>query len=56
MRSDHESVAHWISSNERAVGRVIAMHTEIRRAETADLTTLSVAVRQLRNLTLGAAL
>ncbi|MEO1059094.1 MAG: NAD-glutamate dehydrogenase domain-containing protein, partial [Actinomycetota bacterium] len=56
MRSDHDSVARWIGSNERAVGRVISMHTEIRRAETADLTTLSVAVRQLRNLTLGAAL
>ncbi len=56
MRSGHDSVANWIGSNERAVGRVIAMHTEIRRAETADLTTLSVAVRQLRNLTLGAAL
>ncbi|MEM8621492.1 MAG: NAD-glutamate dehydrogenase domain-containing protein, partial [Actinomycetota bacterium] len=56
MRSDHESVAQWIASNERAVRRVVAMHTEIRRAETADLTTLSVAVRQLRNLTLGAAL
>jgi glutamate dehydrogenase len=30
------------------------MHTEIRRAESFDLTTLSVALRQLRNLTLTA--
>ena len=30
------------------------MHTEIRRAESFDLTTLSVALRQLRNLTLVA--
>ena len=30
------------------------MHTEIRRAESFDLTTLSVALRQLRNLTLAA--
>ena len=28
------------------------MHTEIRRAESFDLTTLSVALRQLRNLAL----
>ena len=30
------------------------MLTEIRRAESFDLTTLSVALRQLRNLTLTA--
>ena len=44
----------WIASNERAVARAMAMHTEIRRAESFDLTTLSVALRQLRNLTLTA--
>ncbi|WP_162142003.1 NAD-glutamate dehydrogenase [Ilumatobacter coccineus] len=30
------------------------MHQEIRRAESFDLTTLSVALRQLRNLTVAA--
>ncbi|MGB0112416.1 MAG: NAD-glutamate dehydrogenase [Ilumatobacteraceae bacterium] len=54
MRSADGSPAAWIASNERAVGRAIAMHTEIRRAESFDLTTLSVALRQLRNLTLTA--
>ena len=45
------SPAAWIAANERAVGRALAMHTEIRRADSFDLTTLSVALRQLRNLT-----
>jgi glutamate dehydrogenase len=54
MRSGGGSPAAWIGANERAVGRAIAMHNEIRRAETFDLTTLSVALRQLRNLTLTA--
>jgi glutamate dehydrogenase len=48
------SPATWIAANERAVARALAMHTEIRRAESFDLTTLSVALRQLRNLTLTA--
>ena len=34
------------------VGRATAMFTEIRRADAYDLTTLSVALRQLRNLAL----
>ncbi len=46
------SSADWIAHNQRSVGKAIAMHTEIRRAESFDLTTLSVALRQLRNLTL----
>ncbi len=46
------SPADWIANNQRSVGKAIAMHTEIRRAESFDLTTLSVALRQLRNLTL----
>ena len=45
-------VEQWIGANERAVARVAGMLTEIRRAETYDLTTLSVALRQLRNLSL----
>ena len=44
----------WMAGNERAVARAMAMHTEIRRAESFDLTTLSVALRQLRNLTVTA--
>jgi len=52
MRSGGGSPADWIAANERAVGRATAMHTEIRRAESFDLTTLSVALRQLRNLAL----
>jgi glutamate dehydrogenase len=54
MRSADGSPAAWIEANERAVGRALAMHTEIRRAESFDLTTLSVAIRQLRNLTIMA--
>jgi len=46
------SVDHWMEANERPVARVSAMFTEIRRAESYDLTTLSVALRQLRNLAL----
>ncbi len=55
MRSGGGSPARWIAANERSVGRAITMHNEIRRAESFDLTTLSVALRQLRNLTLTAA-
>jgi glutamate dehydrogenase len=54
MRVGDGSPAMWIAANERAMGRALAMHTEIRRAESFDLTTLSVALRQLRNLTLTA--
>ncbi len=54
MRSADGSPTAWISANERAVGRALSMHTEIRRAESFDLTTLSVALRQLRNLTITA--
>ena len=46
------SVDEWMSINARPVSRVGAMLTEIRRAESYDLTTLSVALRQLRNLAL----
>jgi len=51
MRSANGSATSWIDANERAVGRALAIHTEIRRAESFNLTTLSVALRQLRNLT-----
>jgi len=55
MRSANGSPTSWIDANERAVGRALAIHTEIRRAESFDLTTLSVALRQLRNLTITTA-
>ncbi|MDO8392231.1 MAG: NAD-glutamate dehydrogenase [Actinomycetota bacterium] len=45
-------VPPWQSANERLVARTMAMFTDLRRVDTHDLTTLSVAVRQLRNLAL----
>jgi glutamate dehydrogenase len=54
VRTADGSPADWIATNQRSVGKALAMHTEIRRAESFDLTTLSVALRQLRNLTLVA--
>ena len=42
----------WKAANERVLGRATTMLTEIRRAESYDVTTLSVALRQLRNLVL----
>ena len=46
------SVDDWMAANDRMVGRAAALFTEIRRVDTHDLTTLSVALRQLRNLAL----
>jgi glutamate dehydrogenase len=46
------SAADWASANDGVVRRSMSMFTEIRRAEAFDLTTLSVALRQLRNLAL----
>jgi glutamate dehydrogenase len=46
------SVVSWRTTNERAIARTGAMFTEIRRAERFDITVLSVALRQLRNLAL----
>jgi glutamate dehydrogenase len=42
----------WTATNERVLNRAASMFTEIRRAETYDVTTLSVALRQLRNVVL----
>jgi len=42
----------WAAANERVVARAMAMFAEIRRADAYDLTTLSVALRQLHNLVL----
>jgi glutamate dehydrogenase len=46
-------VPSWLATNERAVGRVTTMFNEVRRSDTFDLTTLTVGVRQLRNLALA---
>jgi glutamate dehydrogenase len=46
------SVEAWITANERVVARTLSMFTEIKRADSFDLTVLSVALRQLRNLAL----
>ena len=54
MRVGDGSPSTWIVANERAVARALGMHNEIRRAESFTLTILSVALRQLRNLTLTA--
>ena len=45
------STRGWRPTSARSA-RALAMFTEIRRAESYDLTTLSVALRQLRNLAL----
>jgi len=43
----------WLAANERSVARVTTMFTEVRRSETFDITTLTVGLRQLRNLALA---
>jgi NAD-specific glutamate dehydrogenase len=49
-----ELVAHWLTANEHNVRRVREVFMEIRTGNVFDLTTLSVALRQLRNLVLVA--
>jgi glutamate dehydrogenase len=44
------SIDEWSVTNERTIARVGSILAEIRRTEAHDLTTLSVALRQLRNL------
>jgi glutamate dehydrogenase len=46
------SVERWFAANERSINRATSMITEIRRADRVDVSTLSVALRQLRNLAL----
>jgi glutamate dehydrogenase len=46
------SVPRWLAANERAISRATSMIKDIRRAERLDISTLSVALRQLRNLAL----
>src|SRR5690606_32216576 len=49
---DHpdRSVASWLAANERSFDRAVAMLTQIRRTDAFSITNLSVALRQLRNL------
>ncbi len=47
------SVDIWAAVNERAVSRMSRMLTEIRRSDHFDMTTLTVALRQVRNLSLS---
>ena len=46
-------VATWLADNDRSVARVTAMFNEVRRSDTFDITTLTVGLRQLRNLALA---
>ena len=46
-------VKEWVVFNERSIERVARVFSEIRSGGTFDLTTLSVAQRQLRNLVLA---
>ncbi|MGH9135249.1 MAG: NAD-glutamate dehydrogenase domain-containing protein, partial [Ilumatobacteraceae bacterium] len=50
MRRSGGSTDSWTAANERSIARALEMFAEIRRAEAFDLTNLSVALRQLRNL------
>ena len=46
-------VAGWLAKNDRAVSRLTAMFNDVRRGESFDITTLTVGLRQLRNLSLA---
>ncbi len=50
IEAGNGSVDSWLTANERAADRASSLLTEIRRAEAFDITNLSVALRQLRNL------
>ncbi len=52
--SPSELVTRWLRVNERTVRRVLEVFTEIRTGNVFDLTTISVALRQLRNVVLTA--
>ena len=47
---DGGNVERWMSRNERSLSRVTTIFNEVRRSETFDITTLTVGLRQLRNL------
>jgi glutamate dehydrogenase len=52
VRSGDGSVERWVSVNQRSVDRTMSMLTAIRRGDSFDITNLTVALRQLRNLAL----
>ena len=47
---EHGSFDAWLALNERSVERSLQQLTEIRRSDRFNITNLSVALRQLRNL------
>jgi glutamate dehydrogenase len=49
-----ELVERWLAANDRAVRRVLDVFAEIRTGNVFNLTTLSVALRQLQNVVLAA--
>jgi glutamate dehydrogenase len=53
LGSPERTVERWWSVNQRSVQRAMSQLTEIRRADAFDITNLSVALRQLRNLALA---
>jgi len=46
------AVDPWFAANERAVQRLTALLNEVRRTDSFDVSNLSVALRQLRNVAL----
>jgi glutamate dehydrogenase len=46
------SVADWYAANERLIATSVAIFNDLRRVDIQDVTTLTVAVRQLRTLAL----
>jgi glutamate dehydrogenase len=52
LESPERTVEGWWAANERSVQRAVSQLTEIRRADGFDITNMSVALRQLRNLAL----
>jgi glutamate dehydrogenase len=47
------SLDQWRSLNERLLARTSTMFLELRRVDVHDLTTLTVGLRQLRNLAIS---
>ena len=47
---EHDGVDAWLEANPRSVERAVGQLTLIRRTDSFDISNLSVAIRQLRNL------
>jgi glutamate dehydrogenase len=52
VRRDDGTIDGWAEANERSIERTRSMLTAIRRGDSFDVTNLTVALRQLRNLAL----